>query len=343
MLSGSIPSEFGDSLKLQGLYLGNNQLTGSIPGSLGQLGGLVKLNLTRNKFSGPVPISLGNLKGLSHLDLSSLNGELPSSLSQLLSLVGFMFSTINFLVQWMKSSQIQYHNFCKSNIIGDGGFGTVYKATLPDGKTVAVKKFSQAKTQGHRQFTAEMETLGKVKHQSLVLLLGYCSFDEESYLWFTPHIIHRDIKASNILLDEEFDAKVVDFRLARLISACETHVSTDIAGTLGYIPPEYGQSRMSTTRGDVYSFGVILLELVTGKEPTGPEFQEKEGANLVRWVFRKMKKQQADDVLDPTVLNAGSKPMMLKMLRIAADCVADNPATRPTMVHVLKLLHEIVD
>ncbi|KAH9647181.1 hypothetical protein KPL70_025107 [Citrus sinensis] len=255
---------------------------------------------------------------------------------KLAGIIAFVFLILAIVFAW-------YHNFCKSNIIGDGGFGTVYKATLPDGKTVAVKKFSQAKTQGHRQFTAEMETLGKVKHQNLVLLLGYCSFDEEKLLvyeymfcsWssfsssgFTPHFIHRDIKASNILT---------------LKFACETHVSTDIAGTLGYIPPEYGQSRMSTTRGDVYSFGVILLELVTAKEPTGPEFQEKEGANLVGWVFQKMKKQQADDVLDPTVLNAGSKPMMLKMLRIAADCVADNPATRPTMLHVLKLLHEIVD
>ncbi|ESR34743.1 hypothetical protein CICLE_v10004265mg [Citrus x clementina] len=278
------------------------------------------------------------------------------------------------------------NNFCKTNIIGDGGFGTVYKAALPDGKTVAVKKLSQAKTQGHREFTAEMETLGKVKHQNLVPLLGYCSFDEEKLLvyeymvngsldlwlrnrtgslevlgWdkrykiacgaarglaflhhgFTPHIIHRDIKASNILLNEEFEAKVADFGLARLISACETHVSTDIAGTFGYIPPEYGQSGRSTTRGDVYSFGVILLELVTGKEPTGPEFKDIEGGNLVGWVFQKMKKGQAADVLDPTVLTADSKPMMLKMLRIAGDCLSDNPAMRPTMLHVLKFLKEI--
>ncbi|KAK2653811.1 hypothetical protein Ddye_013667 [Dipteronia dyeriana] len=275
------------------------------------------------------------------------------------------------------------NNFCKTNIIGDGGFGTVYKATLPDGKTVAVKKLSQAKTQGHREFMAEMETLGKVKHQNLVPLLGYCSFGEEKLLvyeymvngsldhwlrnrtgalevldWtkrfkiaygaarglaflhhgFIPHIIHRDIKASNILLNEDFEAKVADFGLARLISACETHVSTDIAGTFGYIPPEYGQTGRSTTRGDVYSFGVILLELITGKEPTGPDFKEIEGGNLVGWVFQKIKKGQAADVLDPTVLSADSKPVMLQMLQITAVCLSENPADRPTMLQVLKFL-----
>ncbi|KAL7229721.1 hypothetical protein ACSBR2_008266 [Camellia fascicularis] len=280
------------------------------------------------------------------------------------------------------------NNFCKTNVIGDGGFGTVYKATLPDGKSVAVKKLNQSKTQGHREFLAEIETLGKVKHPNLVPLLGYCSFGDEKLLvyeymvngsldlwlrnrtgalkvldWskrfkiatgaarglaflhhgFIPHIIHRDIKASNILLNEEFEPKVADFGLARLISACETHVSTDIAGTFGYIPPEYGRSWRSTTKGDVYSFGVILVELVTGKEPTGPEFKEIEGGNLVGWVFQKMKKGQAVDVLDQTVLNADSKQMMLQTLQIAAICLSDSPANRPTMLHVLKFLKKIKD
>lgn len=280
------------------------------------------------------------------------------------------------------------NNFCKTNIIGDGGFGTVYKATLPNGKTVAVKKLSEAKTQGQREFIAEMETLGKVKHQNLVPLLGYCSIAEEKLLvyeymvngsldlwlrnrtgalevldWekrfkiangaarglaflhhgFIPHIIHRDIKASNILLNEVFEPKVADFGLARLISACETHITTDIAGTFGYIPPEYGQSARSTTRGDVYSFGVILLELVTGKEPTGPDFKEIEGGNLVGWVFQKIKKGQAADVLDPTVLKADSKHMMLQVLQIACLCLSENPASRPTMLQVVKFFKGIND
>ncbi|KAM1407257.1 hypothetical protein ACFXTH_001841 [Malus domestica] len=280
------------------------------------------------------------------------------------------------------------NNFCKTNIIGDGGFGTVYKATLSDGKTVAVKKLSEYKTQGHREFIAEMETLGKVNHQNLVPLLGYCSLGEEKLLvyeymvngsldiwlrnrtgdlevldWdrrfkiamgaarglaflhhgFSPHIIHRDIKASNILLNEDFEPKVADFGLARLISACETHISTDIAGTFGYIPPEYGQSGRSTTKGDVYSFGVILLELVTGKEPTGPDFKDLEGGNLVGWVFQMMKKGKAADVLDPVVLDADSKRRMVQVLKIACVCLSDNPAQRPTMLQVLKFLKEISD
>ncbi|CAI0403432.1 unnamed protein product [Linum tenue] len=275
------------------------------------------------------------------------------------------------------------NNFRETNIIGDGGFGTVYKATLRNGNKVAVKKLSQAKAQGDREFVAEMETLGKVKHQNLVSLLGYCSFGEEKLLvyqymvngsldmwlrnrtgrlevldWnkrlkiavgsarglkflhhgFHPHIIHRDIKASNILLNEDFEPKVADFGLARLISACETHVSTEIAGTLGYIPPEYGQSCRSTKKGDVYSFGVILLELVTGKEPTGPDFKEVEGGNLVGWVLQKRKKGEAVEVLDPAVLNADCEGAMLKVLQIASVCLAENPARRPTMEEVYKLL-----
>ncbi|GJR43466.1 leucine-rich repeat receptor protein kinase EMS1 [Tanacetum coccineum] len=136
------------------------------------------------------------------------------------------------------------NNFCKTKIVGDGGFGTVYKAQLPNGTIAAVKRLNQSKSQGQREFFAEMETFGKVRHRNLVSLLGYCSYGEEKLLLY-------------------------DYMANGSLDHC-----TDLAGTFGYIPPEYGQSWRSTTKGDVYSFGVILLELVTGKEPTGLEFKD---------------------------------------------------------------------
>jgi hypothetical protein len=279
------------------------------------------------------------------------------------------------------------NNFCKTNIIGDGGFGTVYKAVLPDTKrVVAIKKLGAARSQGNREFLAEMETLGKVKHRNLVPLLGYCSFGEEKLLvyeymvngsldlwlrnradavevldWnkrfkiamgsarglnflhhgFIPHIIHRDIKASNILLDADFEPRVADFGLARIISAYETHVSTSLAGTCGYIPPEYGQSWRSTTRGDVYSYGVILLELLTGKEPTGSDVKDIEGGNLVQWLLQMIRLGNDSEVLDPIVSDGPWKLDMLKVLHVANMCTAEDPVKRPTMLQVVKLLRDV--
>ncbi|CAN1755047.1 Leucine-rich repeat receptor protein kinase EMS1 [Linum perenne] len=152
---------------------------------------------------------------------------------------------------------------------------------------------------------------------------------------FTPHVIHRDVKSSNILLDPDFEAKVADFGLARLISAYETHVSTEIAGTLG---------GRASVKGDVYSYGVILLELVTGKEPTGPEFKEGEGGNLVGWVLQKVKKGEGVDVVDQSVVNGGGRlgvMMMMKVLEVAVGCLAEKPNDRPSMRQVLEGLKGI--
>ncbi|KAH7834409.1 hypothetical protein Vadar_015674 [Vaccinium darrowii] len=100
-----------------------------------------------------------------------------------------------------------------------------------------------------------------------------------------PHILHRDIKSSNILLDENFEAHLADFGLARLILPYDTHVTTDLVGTLGYIPPEYGQASVATDKGDVYSFGVVLLELLTGKRPMDI-CKPKGTRDLISWVLR---------------------------------------------------------
>jgi serine/threonine protein kinase len=153
-----------------------------------------------------------------------------------------------------------------------------------------------------------------------------------------PQIVHRDIKSSNILLDKEFKAYVADFGLARLILPNQTHVSTELAGTMGYIPPEYGQSWVATLRGDMYSFGVVLLELLTGMRPVPVLSTSKE---LVPWVLEMRSEGKQVEVLDPTLGGTGYEEQMLKVLEAACKCVNHNQFMRPTIMEVVSCLDSI--
>ena len=272
------------------------------------------------------------------------------------------------------------NNFDQANIIGCGGFGLVYKATLPDGATIAIKRLSGDFGQMEREFKAEVETLSKAQHPNLVLLQGYCRIGSDRLLIYSfmengsldhwlhenpdgpsrliwprrlqiakgaarglaylhlscqPHILHRDIKSSNILLDENFEAHLADFGLARLICPYATHVTTDLVGTLGYIPPEYGQSSVATFKGDVYSFGIVLLELVTGKRPV--DMCKPKGAReLVSWVTHMRKENREADVLDRAMYDKKFEREMMQMIDIACLCVSDSPKLRP-LTHQLVL------
>ncbi|KAJ8637759.1 hypothetical protein MRB53_012026 [Persea americana] len=276
--------------------------------------------------------------------------------------------------------------FHHDNLIGKGGFGDVYKAELKDGSIVAIKKLIHISGQGDREFTAEMETIGKIKHRNLVPLLGYCKVGEERLLVYEymkfgsledvlhdrqkkgiklnwaarrkiavgaarglaflhhnciPHIIHRDMKSSNVLIDENLEARVSDFGMARLMSAMDTHLSVStLAGTPGYVPPEYYQSFRCSTRGDVYSYGVVLLELLTGKQPTdSPDFGDN---NLVGWV-KLHAKLKISDVFDPELMKEDPSLEMelLQHLRVACACLDDKPWRRPTMIQVMAMFKEI--
>ncbi|KAJ4880109.1 Protein BRASSINOSTEROID INSENSITIVE 1 [Raphanus sativus] len=279
------------------------------------------------------------------------------------------------------------NGFHEESMIGSGGFGDVYKAVLKDGTAVAIKKLIQISGQGDREFMAEMETIGKIKHRNLVPLLGYCKVGEERLLvyefmkygsledvlhdpkkkaglklnWFTrqkiaigaarglaflhhnciPHIIHRDMKSSNVLLDENLEARVSDFGMARLMSAMDTHLSVStLAGTPGYVPPEYYQSFRCSTKGDVYSYGVVLLELLTGRRPTdSPDFGDD---NLVGWV-RQHAKLRISDVFDPELMkeDPAREIELLQYLKIAVACLDDRAWRRPTMLQVMAMFKEI--
>ncbi|CAM6084213.1 unnamed protein product [Calypogeia fissa] len=280
-----------------------------------------------------------------------------------------------------KELALATENYNENNIIGDGGFGLVYKAVLSCGSVVAVKKLLEDGAQGQNEFLAEMRTLGKIKHKNLVALLGYCAYGKERILvyeymkngsldtwlhcrddgmasldWRTrlkvargaaeglaflhhgsdPTIIHRDIKASNILLDGNFEARLADFGLARSTRAFESHVSTDFAGTAGYIPPEYSQATASTTKGDVYSFGVVLLEILTGRRPTDPFFRKNEMSHVATWILDISMEEALENTLDMT--SAASTDEMLELMRIACLCCQDVPSKRPNMGQVVRML-----
>uniref|UniRef100_A0A0D9V4Z7 non-specific serine/threonine protein kinase n=1 Tax=Leersia perrieri TaxID=77586 RepID=A0A0D9V4Z7_9ORYZ len=327
-----------------------------------------------------------------YIDSRSHSGNVNSNWRQLLSgtnavsinLAAFEKQLQNLTLADLVEATNGFHIACQ---IGSGGFGDVYKAQLKDGRVVAIKKLIHVSGQGDREFTAEMETIGKVKHRNLVPLLGYCKAGEERLLVYEymkfgsledvlhdrkkigkklnwearrkiavgaarglaflhhnciPHIIHRDMKSSNVLIDESMEARVSDFGMARMMSVVDTHLSVStLAGTPGYVPPEYYQSFRCTTKGDVYSYGVVLLELLTGKPPTdSADFGEDN--NLVGWV-KQHTKLKITDVFDPELLkeDPAVELELLEHLKIACACLDDRPSRRPTMLKVMTMFKEI--
>ncbi|KAL5200132.1 hypothetical protein ABZP36_021335 [Zizania latifolia] len=160
-----------------------------------------------------------------------------------------------------------------------------------------------------------------------------------------PQIIHRDLKPSNILLDDDMEARIADFGLARAIPDANTHMTTsNVAGTLGYIAPEYHQTLKFTAKCDVYSFGVILAVLGTGKEPTDPFFTQVDDVGIIKWLRRVIQDgnpaAQAA-LIDDAIAGAGYEEQILLVLRIAVFCTADDPKERPTAKDVRCMLSQI--
>ncbi|TYK20277.1 receptor-like serine/threonine-protein kinase [Cucumis melo var. makuwa] len=262
------------------------------------------------------------------------------------------------------------------DIIGSGGHGIVYKLALSDSMTFAVKRLNRGSAERDQGFERELEAMGDIKHRNIVTLYGYYTAPHYNLLVYElmpngrrsnekvldwpsrykiavgaargisylhhdciPHIIHRDIKSSNILLDENMDAQVSDFGLATLMEPDKTHVSTIVAGTFGYLAPEYFDTGRATVKGDVYSFGVVLLELLTGRKPTDEAFME-EGTKLVTWVKTVVQEKREEYVLDHSL---GSCPVneVNGVFSIALKCLEPEPAQRPTMAEVVKVLEQI--
>ncbi|XP_022736671.1 leucine-rich repeat receptor-like serine/threonine/tyrosine-protein kinase SOBIR1 [Durio zibethinus] len=165
---------------------------------------------------------------------------------------------------------------------------------------------------------------------------------EYLHMYHSPRIIHRDLKPGNILLDDDMEARIADFGLAKAMPDANTHVTTsNLAGTVGYIAPEYHQTLKFTDKCDIYSFGVILGVLVMGKLPSDEFFQHTDEMSLIKWMRNIMTSGNPTQAIDPKLLGKGYEEQMILVLKIAYFCTLDDPKERPSSKDVRCMLSQI--
>ncbi|CAI0439137.1 unnamed protein product [Linum tenue] len=275
------------------------------------------------------------------------------------------------------------NNFSLSNVVGEGGFGPVYKGVLKDGQEIAVKRLSKESKQGLGEFKNEAKHIAKLQHRNLVKLLGCCIQEEEMILvyelmpnksldyfifnenqsmlldWPTRYqiingiargilylhqdsrlrIIHRDLKAGNILLDFEMNPKISDFGLARSFSESDSKTNTrKVVGTYGYMSPEYAIDGIYSVKSDVFSFGVMVLEIVSGKRNRGFSHPDHQ-LNLLGHAWRLYKEGKPEEVMDETVKDSSwVLSEVVRCIHVALLCVQQGPEDRPNMSNVVLML-----
>lgn len=274
----------------------------------------------------------------------------------------------------------------KKHIIGEGGYGVVYKLQVNDYPPLAIKKLKTC-LESERSFENELDTLGTVKHRNLVKLRGFCSSPSVKILVYDflpggnvdqllhhateenlpvdwpiryrialgvarglaylhhscePRIIHGDVSSSNILLDNEFEPYLSDFGLAKLVSTNDTHVTMTVGGTFGYVAPEFAKSGHATDKVDVYSYGVVLLELLSGRRAVD-ESMSDEYANLAGWVRELHNCGRALEIVDPNLRDTVKDVALDLLLEVACHCVSLSSYDRPQMNKVVELLELLSD
>ncbi|BFG26236.1 hypothetical protein CerSpe_125100 [Prunus speciosa] len=274
-----------------------------------------------------------------------------------------------------------------SEKLGEGGFGSVFKGTLPDSSVIAVKKLESV-SQGEKQFRTEVSTIGIIQHVNLVRLRGFCSEGTKRMLvydyvpngslhshlfhdtrsnvldWKTRYqialgtarglaylhekcrdcIIHCDIKPENILLDTELGPKVADFGLAKLVGREFSRVLTTMRGTRGYLAPEWISGVAITVKADVYSFGMMLFEFVSGRR-NSEQSEDGKVRFFPSWAANQIRTAETDvlSLLDPRLDGNADVQELTRICRVACWCVQDDEAHRPSMGQVVQILEGVSD
>uniref|UniRef100_A0A2P2JFQ0 non-specific serine/threonine protein kinase n=2 Tax=Rhizophora mucronata TaxID=61149 RepID=A0A2P2JFQ0_RHIMU len=413
--NGSIPSSWGQLQNLKYLDLASNNLTGKVPM---QLFSVQLLNFTATHLacgssleepcvsSSTVPVSTS--KSRFRVVISS---AISVAFILLLLLGGFAFRyprvcrlrndvfvdvageddckvSLGQLRRFSwRELQLATDNFSERNIIGQGGFGKVYRGILSNKTDVAVKRLADCHSPGgEAAFLREVQLISVAVHRNLLQLIGFCTTSTERILvypymknlsvayqlrdlktrekafdWPTrkrvasgaahglqylheqccPKIIHRDIKAANILLDDNFEAVLGDFGLAKLVDTNFTHVTTQVRGTMGHIAPEYLSTGKSSEKTDVFGYGITLLELVTGQRAVDlSRLEDEEDVLLLDHIKKLLRENRLDDVVDSN-LKTYEPEEVETLVRVALLCSQSSAEDRPKMAEVVELLRGI--
>ncbi|KAM5588585.1 cysteine-rich receptor-like protein kinase 25 [Rosa sericea] len=282
--------------------------------------------------------------------------------------------------------------FSADNMLGEGGFGQVFKGTLDNGQEIAVKRLSKNSGQGVREFKNEVLLVAKLQHRNLVKLLGFCLGGEETLLVYEyvpnksldyfifeakkreqldwsrrcttiegiargilylhedsrlrvsildpPLVIHRDLKASNILLDASMNPKISDFGMARMFGVDDqTQGSTRrIVGTYGYMAPEYAMEGLYSVKSDVFSFGILLLEILTGRKNFLGFHPTTSATTLLNFAWQLWNEGKVLELMDPLLKDSCNPNEFLRYIHIGLLCVQEDANNRPTMSSVVLML-----
>ncbi|TVU23156.1 hypothetical protein EJB05_30242, partial [Eragrostis curvula] len=360
-LIGSIPDALSQLPSLTVLDLTGNQLNESIPS------GLLKRSQNGSLDLRAVPlIASEGFKG--KRAVKPQNGSAGS---------GYMNNSLGLENRQFTYQELEMITNNFQRVLGWGGFGYVYNGSLEDGTKVAVKLRSQTSNQGVKEFLAEAQILTRIHHKNLVSMVGYCKDgeymtlvyefmsegtlqehiagqdDDGRYLTWrqrlrialesaqgleylhkscNPPLIHRDVKATNILLNEKLEAKIADFGLSRVFNLDETHISTN---TLVGIKRQCSPRRKAT-----YSFGVVLLELITGKPAI---LRDPEPTSLIHWVQQRLAQGDIESIVDARMGGDHDVNTVWKSTDVALKCTAHMSKQRPTMTDVVSQLQDCLE